>query len=88
MKKNLSKKKAVYFQSIHDFNAFIKVSNLNDSDYLIYTSSGAVIEILKKKKLSFSVLNYTILFEKLIKYERKNFSNFYKNCINFEKKNI
>ena len=86
MKKNLSKKKAVYFQSIHDFNAFIKVSNLNDSDYLIYTSSGAVIEILKKKKLSFLVLNYTILFEKLIKYERKNFSNFYKNCINFEKK--
>lgn len=86
MNSNFTQKKAIYFESIHDLNSFESISNLNDKEYLIYTSSGAVIEILKKKKLNFLVLNYKKIFEKLIKVEKRNFLNFYKSCIKFEKK--
>ena len=81
-----SSKKAIYFESINDLRSFGDISELNNNYFLIYTSSGAVIEILNKNKIKFNILNYKKLFEKLIKFEKKNFTNFYKICKQFEKK--
>ena len=81
-----SSKKAIYFESINDLRSFGDISELNNNYFLIYTSSGAVIEILNKNKIKFNILNYKKIFEKLIKFEKKNFTNFYKICKQFEKK--
>ena len=66
-----SSKKAIYFESINDLRSFGDISELNNNYFLIYTSSGAVIEILNKNKIKFNILNYKKLFEKLIKFEKK-----------------